>query len=269
MMGVQSHGLGSSIRRRIHSLYRRLIRPHLSPQWQQRIKLLWTIWGYKSILSIPALSPTQRLGLLGRLIGIDWTLLHAHWPGEIAKVIVAIGRRHAGPGDVVVEAGCWQGGSTAKLSIACHMLGYRLLVFDSFRGVDYQPGNPFSGQYAATLDLVRGNVLAYGEISVCSFFPGWFVDTLAAKPVDQPISVVFVDCDTAKGSYEVLQGIIPSLKKDGIVCSQDYHIGEVRDLLDSRHTWARLGVPPPVQTERYRNVAVFKIEGQGKGERRY
>jgi O-methyltransferase len=252
--------MGSAIRQRIHSLYKRLIRPHLSPRWQQRVKLLWTVWGYGSILTIPAISPTRRLTLLRRLISIDWNLLHAHWPGEITRVIAAIGTRRAGPREIVVEAGCWQGGSTAKLSVACHMLGYRLFVFDSFQGVEHQPGNLFSGQYAAALDLVKANVAAYGEISVCCFVPGWFTDTLAAKPVLDPISVVFVDCDLAKGTYEVLQGILPSLRRNGILCSQDYHIKEVRDLLDSEHTWAELGVPKPVVTEQYRNLAVFVVQ---------
>src|SRR5262245_39016430 len=130
-----------SIQRTIHSLYARWIRPHFSPIQQQRLKLLWTIWGYCSILSIPALSPLERIHLLLRLIRVDLNIQHGHWPGEIAHVIEPIGERKARPQEVVVEAGCWQGGSTAKFSIICRMLGYRLLVFDSFQGVEYQPGN--------------------------------------------------------------------------------------------------------------------------------
>jgi O-methyltransferase len=257
---------GSAIRRRVRSLYRRLIRPHLSPRWQQRIKLLWTVWGYRAILTLPALSLTQRFTLLRRLLSIDWNLQHAHWPGEITRVIAAIGRRRAGPLETVVEAGCWQGGSTAKLSVACQMLGYKLLVFDSFQGVEYQPGNPFSGQYAAALDLVKANVAAYGEIAVCRFMPGWFADTLAANPVQEPISVVFADCDLATGTCEVLKGIIPSLRPNGVFCSQDYHIKEVRDLLDSEHTWAELGVPKPIMIDLYRNLAVFLVQRSGESE---
>src|SRR5215510_752808 len=109
--------MASYILRNVHSLYARWIRPHLSPMQQQRIKLLWTIWGYRPILSIPALSLLERIHLLLRLIRVDLNVQHGHWPGEVARVIKAIGERKARTKEVIVEAGCWQGGSTAKFSI--------------------------------------------------------------------------------------------------------------------------------------------------------
>jgi O-methyltransferase len=144
-----------------------------------------------------------------------------------------------------------------------------LFVFDSFQGVEYQPGNVFSGQYAAALDFVKANVARYGEISTCKFIPGWFADTLAAKPVEDPISVVFIDCDTAKGTLEVLHGVMPSLRPNGVVCSQDYQVEEVRDLLDDKKTWERLDAPTAVMTERYRNLAVFGVQGRDNGMTRH
>jgi len=250
----------SSIRPHIHCRYKRWIRPHLSPKWQQRVKLLWTVWGYYPILTTPCLKLGKRIGLLFDLLWIDWNVQHGHWPGEIARVIKVIGKRQAERGEVIVEAGCWQGGSTAKFSIICSMLGYKLLVFDSFAGVEPQPGNPFSGQYAAALELVKKNVSRYGEIDVCEFVPGWFADTLAKQPVQHPISVVYLDCDLAKGTYEVLQGILPSLRQNGTVCSQDYHIHEVKVLLDSDDTWSEFALPKPKIIDRYRNLAVFTIK---------
>jgi O-methyltransferase len=252
--------MASSIQRNIHSFYARWIRPHFSPIQQQRIKLLWNIWGYHPILSIPALSRLERICLLLRLIRVDLGVQHAHWPGEIARVIKAIGERKARPEEVVVETGCWQGGSTAKFSIICRLLGYQLLIFDSFEGVEYQPGNAFSGRYVADEGLVKRHVSEYGDIEVCKFVPGWFIDTLARNPIQNPIRVVYIDCDLAKGTREVLQGVLPSLVKDGVLCSQDYHISKVSALLDDETTWEGLDQAMPTVVDRYRNLAVFRYK---------
>ena len=49
---------------------------------------------------------------------------------------------------VVVECGCYLGGSTANLSLVCEIVGRELMVYDSFEGLpDPDPrdkyGNPF------------------------------------------------------------------------------------------------------------------------------
>ncbi len=248
----------SGLKNGLASLYRRSIRPLLNPLQQQRFKLLWTAWGYRPILSIGTLTLRQRLRLLRHVLGVDWKVLHGHWPGEIARVLATIGEREAKPGEVVVEAGCWQGGSTIKFSWLCRALGYQLLVFDSFEGVEHIPGNDFSGEYAATLAQVRENVSRYGEISVCTFFPGWFAETLAAEPLQVPVQVVYLDCDLAKGTEEVLRGVAATLTTDAAICTQDYHIEEVRVLLDDPGTWNDLGRTLPQVTDEYRNLAILR-----------
>jgi hypothetical protein len=138
------------------------------------------------------------------------------------------------------------------------MLGYRLLIFDSFKGVEYQPENAFSGQYVADESQVRKHVSEYGEIGVCKFVSGWFIDTLAKNPVQNPVRVVYIDCDLAKGTREVLQGVLPSLVKDGVLCSQDYHISQVHALLDNKTSWEGLQQAMPIVVDRYRNLVVFR-----------
>lgn len=51
-------------------------------------------------------------------------------------------------------------------------------------------------------------------------------------PRDLPpeVNVVYIDCDLAKGTQEVLDSVLPRLR--GVVFSQDYGIGPVRELLD-------------------------------------
>ena len=95
----------------------------------------------------------------------------------------------------------------------------------------------FSGEYAASESLVRDNIALYGEISICSFYKGWFVDTLATTRVPYPVRVAYIDCDLAKGTREALQGIVPALVSDGWIFSQDFHIRPVIKLLLDPDTW--------------------------------
>jgi len=251
--------VNSSVQKWLANIYRKVIRSKLTPLNQQRFKLLLTVWGYGPILSIKTITVKDRIGLILKVITVDWNVQHGHWPGEISRVIAAIGRRKAKPEEVIVEAGCWMGGSTAKFSLICDLMGYKLFVFDSFQGVENIPGNFFSSLYSADLESVKRNVSTYGKINVCEFVPGWFVDTLAEHTFQHPVRVAYLDCDLAKGTYEVLQGLLPAYADDGIICSQDYHIKEVHDLLDSNETWSKLGVASKTITDHYRNLIVFRF----------
>ena len=227
--------------------YRRHIRPLLPLDVQRLVKLVACLWAYRLILWIRTMSIKERLKTIRRFLRIDFHIPAGHWPYELARVCKEVASRPAHPGEVIVEAGCWEGCSSAKLSIFCQLLGYRLYIYDSFQGVEptSQEGHDFSGEYAATEDVVRRNLARFGELPACHLFPGWFSQTLATRPVPAPIRVAYIDCDLAKGTYEVLRGILPSLCTDGVVYSQDYHIPAVRRLLEDPGTWRRLGRPRP------------------------
>jgi O-methyltransferase len=224
------------------------VRPRIrSPLARQRLKLLWFVWGYAPLLFLE-IPFARRLSLLRRFLRVDWNVPHAHRPSEIARICGALASRPARVGELMVEAGCWQGGSTAKFSLLCEMLGYHLAVFDSFEGVEpltveeKSKGYDFSGEYAAAKALVMDNVARYGAPGSCSFHKGWFSDTLARKPLSDPVRVVYIDCDVAKGTSEVLTGVVGRLVPDARVFTQDFHIGPVRELLLDPETWRRLGV---------------------------
>ena len=57
--------------------------------------------------------------------------------------------------------------------------------------------------------------------------------------------IAYIDCDIAKGTREALTGIVPALSEDGVVFSQDLHIGPVLKLLRDPQTWASLGKSAP------------------------
>jgi len=226
--------------------HRRFLRGRIltNAQYIHRFRLLFFLLEYWPLLFIENMSFRDRLYLIKRFLKVDWCVPHAHKPAEIVaicKAMAANGR--ASDGEIFVEAGCWFGGSSAKFSILCKIFGYQLHIYDSFEGVGNT--NTYNGLYAAPEDIVRRNLELFGEASVCQIHRGWFINTLAAKPVSSPVRFVYIDCDTATGTEQVLQGVLPSLDPRGIIFSQDYHIGAVRARLHDPKAWQRLGKGTP------------------------
>src|SRR5947207_7784004 len=232
--------------------YVRWIRPHLSRDInRQRLKLVWFVWSYWRLLFVRSLSFAARMRLLRGFLRVDWHVAHAHRPCEIVRVCEALAERVARPHEVMVEAGCWQGGSSTKLSLICKLLDYHLHIYDSFEGVEQltpearRESYDFSGEYSAPETMLGENLTRYGEPSVCVIHKGWFADTLASGPVPYPVRGAYIDCDLEKGTREVLQGVMPSLVEDGWLFSQDFHIPSVRTMLCDAATWKRFGESLP------------------------
>jgi O-methyltransferase len=273
-MALHPHSDENRATRWVRKLYHSWVRSRLhDPLARQRLKLVWFVWGYRRLLGLRALSLCDRLRLICLFARIDWNVEHAHSPEEISHVCLAIGDRHAMPGEVVVEAGCWQGGSSAKFSIACRMFGYELRVYDSFAGVEpltreqIGGGFDFSGTYVAPEHLVRNNIARFGVPEVCSLYPGWFSDTLAGNPLSVPVRVAYIDCDLAKGTREALEAIVPALAPDGVIFSQDYHIEPVTKLLANEVTWEPYGKGLPMMrqlTTRLAKLSFEHTESQGR-----
>jgi len=250
-------------------LYRRLVRSWVhNPLWLQRLKLLWYGWGYWPLFNMRTLSLRNRTKLLCSFLRVDWAVEHCHTPFEIALVARELAQRRARSGEYFVEAGCWRGGSTAKISLVCRLLGYQLHVHDSFEGVErggeYPETQGCAPQYACPLAAVEHNVKRYGCLESCEFHKGWFSETFQRTQSGAPIRGVFIDCDLAKGSREVLGGVLPSLADDGFVFSQDYHLEPVRRLFASPDTWRSLGVPDPRITVLDQRLALLRFNSDGQ-----
>jgi O-methyltransferase len=176
-----------------------------------------------------------------------------------------LAERPARAGEIMVEAGCWQGGSTAKFSLACRLLGYQLHVYDSFEGVEELSPEmklrsyDYSGEYKASEQLVREHLARHGAVDTCTIHKGWFAETLAIRPVTAPVRVVYIDCDLARGTREVLQGTVGRLVPDGWVFSQDYHIQPVRELLHDPSSWDALGHGIPTIRWRRGKLAALRF----------
>jgi O-methyltransferase len=163
----------------------------------------------------------------------------------------------------IVECGCYTGGSTAKLSIVARMMNKKLLVFDSFEGLprtdqhherDYHTRRSSkwftswaNGRYAAPLEQVKSNIEAYGEISVCSFYKGWFSDTLKEEILPQRICFAFTDVDLAQSARECFIPIWPRIPDGGLYFSHDIAYIKVLQALLDETLWKKvLNDFPPI-----------------------
>jgi O-methyltransferase len=242
------------LERTVHAAYSQtVLRLVGDPLNRQRLKLLWFAFGYWPLLfSRAPISLGQRFKLLTAFLRIDWNILHSHTPFQVASIALTLASSRPDRGEAFVEAGCWRGGSSAKFSLLCEMLGLDLYIYDSFQGVEPMSPAPgewdYSGEYASPETTVRANLRTFGGNAPHTLIAGWFADTLAKSPPRTPVACTYIDCDTAKGTFEALSGIIPALAPNGVVFSQDCHIAPVIALLTSPETWERLGVPVPTMT---------------------
>ena len=174
---------------------------------------------------------------------------------QIAKAILGLSSASAG---CIVEAGCFKGGSTCKLSILAQMTGRKLYVFDSFRGIPtnseqhklniFGEKAAFPAQsYEGSLEEVSTNLETFGELSVCELMKGWFEETMPS--FHQPVAVAFIDVDLADSTRSCLRYLYPLLMPGGIIFSHDGHLPLCIEVLSDRSLWAELteDLPPKIK----------------------
>lgn len=189
------------------------------------------------------------LDRLRYLTSIYWISLNVdcpHTQQEILAIASAILQAPRALPGVLVEAGCFKGGSTAKLSLLAKISGRRLMVFDSFEGLpDNSESNQISmygekanftkGTYRGTLDEVKTNVRAYGAIDECVFIKGWFDDTMPG--FSESVLVAFIDVDLASSTKTCLKYLFPLLRPSGSLFSQDGHLPLVQEVFKNDDFW--------------------------------
>lgn len=164
----------------------------------------------------------------------------------------------AAPAGPIVECGCFQGGSSAKLSIVAAAMGRMLYICDSFeglpesldeeklmqttRGVQIGFGQ---GDYAAREGDVRANIAKAGEISVCEFVRGFFGSTLPGLQVTP--AMVFSDADLVSSTRDVIQHLWPRLAVGGRMFVHDINVPKLCLGITDGRWWAEnLHEFPPV-----------------------
>ena len=208
----------------------------------------FTIWSFLFQSTITPTSFRERLGLILKCYRISYSVESPHMENEIIQVISAILSLKPSSEGVLVEAGSYKGGSTAKLSLAARIAKRKLVVFDSFEGIpehrEVQGKNIFGGNayfppgsYAGSLEEVSNNVKRFGAIEVCQFRKGWFKDTLSGFHV--PVGVVYIDVDLESSTRTCIKYLYPLLITGGTLFSQDGHLPWVIKILNDNDFWKK------------------------------
>lgn len=164
----------------------------------------------------------------------------------MARMVVA----SSAPGSIV-ECGCFTGGSTSVLSVAAKRSGRKLHVFDSFSGLpepdeadaahhvlsDSSVHRYAKGAFNASLASVQQNVAKFGAIDACSFWPGYFEDTL--PKFSERVAAVFCDVDLVSSIKTCLLYLWPLLSDGGIFFTHEAHHVEVAKLFFDDCWWQK------------------------------
>lgn len=194
------------------------------------------------------ISLRDRTRIVKQLYVISFRIECPHTQEEILSYIRTILLLSPDSNGVVVEAGCYRGGSTAKFSLAADIAGKELVVFDSFQGLpdhtEQHSKDIFGkkkgfkkGDYRGDLVDVKTNVSKYGKIACCRFVEGWFKDTLLN--FREPVSALYLDVDLASSTRTCLRYLFPLLEPGGVLFSQDGHLPLVVEVFDSRNFWLK------------------------------
>lgn len=175
---------------------------------------------------------------------------------------------------VIVECGCFKGGSTVNLSLVAAACGRELHVFDSFAGLpDPNPGDSghllmvdgevqtyAAGAYAGSLQEVMTNIERFGAREVCTFHKGYFEDTLPG--FDQPIVFAWIDVDLASSEKTCLQYLWPLLIDGGYLFTDEAPHLEIATLFYDRQWWSDvLGTEAPGLVGAGNGLGLFPHKG--------
>lgn len=150
---------------------------------------------------------------------------------------------------VLVEAGCWKGGTTANLSLIADIVGRDLIVYDSFEGLpapaegDRWAHDFGEGAYKGELEEVTANVTKWGVVERCEFRKGWFSDTMGSHT--EPIVSTFVDVDHQASMHQCVLGLWPFLIDSGYFFVDEYVRLDYCALFFSERFWRTYFDRPP------------------------
>lgn len=151
---------------------------------------------------------------------------------------------------IIVECGCWQGGTSANLSLLARLVGRAMVVYDSFEGLPSPtPGDRHAkpesqGFFRGDIDTVRTNIARHGAPEVVSLRPGWFTDTLPLHT--EPIAFMFLDVDYQASLHDCVVNLWPYLSDKGYVFLDEFVLLDYCGLFWSESFWERhFGTTPP------------------------
>jgi hypothetical protein len=143
---------------------------------------------------------------------------------------------------VVVECGCFRGGTTANLALMCEAVGRELFVYDSFEGLPPaaegdQYGNPAgTGFLSAGLEQVKAHVETHGAPGRTTYVKGWFADTTPHH--EPPIVLMFLDVDYQASLTDCILNLWPKLVDRGYCFIDEFVLNDYCALFWSERFWS-------------------------------
>jgi O-methyltransferase len=231
---------------------------HTSPFGEQRTPQHWLFRLYELLtvpftihflLSSPRIDPSYRLTAWRRFrLGLRmYRNTRRIWTGisyraHLAMAVKLFELPPTQPG-VVVECGCFRGGTTANLSLICEIVGRDLYVYDSFEGLpaavegDKYASAAGAGFLTAGLDQVKAHVVEHGAPGVCTYVKGWFADTTPHH--GPPIALLFLDVDYQSSLTDCILHLWPKLIDRGLCFIDEYVFNDYCALFWSERFWAK------------------------------
>jgi O-methyltransferase len=150
---------------------------------------------------------------------------------------------------VLVECGCYKGGSAVNLSHLASLCGRRLHLFDSFEGLprpaegdgehlvlsELRVRTYDRGAYAGSLDEVKENLRRFGVLDACEFHRGYFKDTL--PKFNEPVVFAYIDADLTESVKDCLVRLWPLLKQGCFLFTDEAHHNQVAGLFFDPSWW--------------------------------
>ena len=224
---------------------------------KERFYEVWDVARLRAALTETFPSSADRNALLAQMRKISANVECPHNESHVLSFIVPLFKLSPRVEGAIVEAGCFKGGSTAKLSLVASVLKRELIVFDSFEGLPentethdtsifgYSIKGWFDkGKFSGGLEEVRSNVETYGDIRPVRFIKGWFENTMPL--FDSKICAAYIDVDLASSTRTCLKYLYPRLSPGGILVSQDGDFPLVIDVFKDKAFWENeVGCPMP------------------------
>lgn len=208
------------------ALDKRYLHPSYRMTWWRRVRLVHRLW--RNTRRVPTgVSYKAHVAMAAKLLQMP--------PDQ--------------PG-IIVECGCWVGGTSVNLSLLARLVGRQLVVYDSFEGLPApSPGDRHAkpeseGFFRGDIDTVRGHIDKYGAPEVVELRKGWFSDTLLNH--SEPIAFMFLDVDYQASLHDCVVNLWPHLAEKGYVFLDEFVLLDYCGLFWSESFWERhFGTTPP------------------------
>lgn len=202
--------------------------------------------------------PVQKLTLLFKMVRNNFRVPSASsfiYHLLMAAKIMNVPSSGSG---VIVECGCFMGGSTVNLSLVAALCGRRLHVFDSFAGLpapteqdsahrllaDGTEATYSEGAYVGSKETVVRNLRRYGDFRVCELHEGFFEQTL--PDFSEPVVFAYLDVDLVSSLTTCLQHLWPKLIPGGFIFTDEADHMEMAGMFFDRRWWEdQFGADPP------------------------